>query len=243
MTLSEMPIPAAMSKRVVRAVEALDAARSMAPETNLDWLDPSLNDDGWALAPDALRFLAALMAELRPRHVLEFGSGVSTLVLAHSAASSGDVKISSVEHDPFYAGRTAELLRQKDGEHLVFLQVAPLVARVRAGELHPIYLLDRAALASERPADIILIDGPPAALGGRTGMLYQALDLAQAGTIVLLDDAARRPEQEAVTWWEERLGDAVVIGQLSGFARGLAAMVLVAPTTARIRTDGQESAV
>lgn len=239
MTLSEIPVPAAMSKRVEHAVASLDGALRLAPKIDLDWLDPSLADDGWALAPDALRLLAALVAELRPRHVVEFGSGVSTLVLAHSAASSGGVEISSVEHDPVYAARTGELLRQHDSEQHVSLHVVPLVARVRAGELHPLYLLDRAALASERPADLVLIDGPPAALGGRTGMLYQALDLSQAGTIVLLDDAERGPEREAVTWWEQRLGDAVLIGRLSGFARGLAAMVVAAPTTARIRTDGR----
>ena len=143
--LSEIQLPPNASERVARAVEALDIALHEAPAINLEWLDESFADDGWALAPDALRLLAALVAELRPRHVVEFGSGVSTLVLARAAASSDGSAISSVDHDPVYVARTATLLQGQEGEELVSLQLAPLVARVRADELHPHYLLDRGA--------------------------------------------------------------------------------------------------
>jgi predicted O-methyltransferase YrrM len=240
--LSEIQLPPTASERVARAVEALDVALREAPTIDLEWLDESLAENGWALAPDTLRLLAALVAELRPRHIVEFGSGVSTLVLARAAASSGGSAISSVDHDPVYVARTATLLQGQDGEGLVSLQLASLVARVRADELHPHYLLDRAALASERCADLVLIDGPPAALGGRAGMLYESLDFAQAGTVVLLDDAAREPERDAIARWAARLGDAVLIGRPDGFERGLAAIIVAAPKTACLRTDGHRSA-
>ena len=66
-------------------------------------------------------------------------------------------------------------------------------------------------------------------------MLYQALDYAQAGTIVLLDDADREGEREALAEWQRVLGDAVSIARPTGFARGLAVITLVAPTVADIR--------
>ena len=72
-------------------------------------------------------------------------------------------------------------------------------------------------------------------------MLYHSLDLAQAGTIVLLDDAEREPERDAVAGWAARLGDAVLIGRPSGYSRGLAAIVVAAPKTAFIRTDGRRT--
>ena len=241
MVLAEIPATASASTRVERAVGALNAALRAAPETDLSWVDNSLAEDSWALAPDALQVLVALVAELRPKHVVEFGSGLSTVALARAAAPSGRPAISSIDHDPVYAARTEELLRQHGGDQLVSLQVAPLVARVRADGLHPHYLLERASLASERPAELVLVDGPPAALGGRTGMLYQALDVAEAGTVVLLDDAERDLEREALHEWDERLGDAVLIALLSGFARGLSAIIVAAPTTARLRRDGQRS--
>ena len=44
-------------------------------------------------------------------------------------------------------------------------------------------------MAINLPVDLAIIDGPPEALGGRTGTLYQVMDYIRAGGIVLLDDA------------------------------------------------------
>ena len=219
--------------RVERAAEAFERAVREAPSVDLSWIGQPLRVDGWELAPDVLQLLWSLVHALRPRHVLEFGSGLSTLVLARASARIGCV-VSAVDNDPVFARATAERLSPEDAE-VVALQTAPLVARTRAGRLHPAYLVDAARLGSSRAADLILIDGPPEVLGGRLGMLYQALDHAQAGTIVLVDDAEREGERRALAAWESTLGDSVTIRRPAGFARGLAAVTLVAPTVAAIR--------
>ena len=228
----------AFPDRAARATAALEDALQTAQTVDLSWLDRPLTADGWELAPDTLRLLDALVVRLRPRHVIEFGSGISTLVLARAAARAGGCLVSTLDHDPRFVRASAEQLEDAEGRELVALQLAPLVARSRAGALGPEYLLDPACLASTLPADLVLIDGPPAALGGRTGMLYQALDHAQSGSIVLLDDAGRPSEQAALDAWHERLGDAIRIHRLAGFAKGLAAVVVAAPTTAQIRIAG-----
>jgi hypothetical protein len=66
-------------------------------------------------------------------------------------------------------------------------------------------------------------------------MLPVALDYAQCGSIVLFDDAERDGERDALEAWERVLGDAVEVHRPAGFARGLAALILVAPRTAQIR--------
>ena len=219
--------------RVERAAEAFERAVRDAPSVDLSWIGRPLREDGWELAPDVLRLLWSLVHSLQPRHVVEFGSGLSTLVLARAAAPTGCV-VSSVDHDPTFARATAERLSPEDAE-VVTLQTAPIVARTRAGRLHPTYLVDAARLGSSRAADLILIDGPPEVLGGRLGVFYQALDHAQAGTIILLDDAERDGERQALAESEAVLGDAVTIRHPEGFARGLAAVTLIAPTVAGIR--------
>jgi predicted O-methyltransferase YrrM len=218
--------------RVSRTRDALRVALDAAPAADLSFLPQPPDDDGWAGAPDLLRFLHALVLALHPRHVLEFGSGVSTAVLAHAAAALGDCAVTSVDHDPRFVNETSDLL---DPSGPVALQLAPLVARVHAGRLGPAYLVDSGLFASSRPADLVLVDGPPAVLGGRATMLPVALDYAQCGSIVLFDDAERDGERDALEAWECVLGDAVEVHRPAGFARGLAALILVAPRTAQIR--------
>ena len=66
-------------------------------------------------------------------------------------------------------------------------------------------------------------------------MLYQALEYAQSGTIILVDDADRYGERAALAEWKRTLGDAIRIHTPAGFARGLAAVILAAPNVAEIR--------
>jgi predicted O-methyltransferase YrrM len=220
--------------RVAVALAALHDALHDAHAVDLSFIEQPLDEHGWAGAPDLLRFLHALVRSLEPRHVLEFGSGVSTLVLAHAAAGLEDpCAITSVDHDPRFAAATAELLGAE--ATTVALQCAPLAARVRAGRLAPCYLVDQGLLGADRAADLILVDGPPLVLGGRGGMLPQALEYAQCGSIILFDDADRDGERDAIAHWEEQLGNAVEVHRPDGFVRGLAAVILAAPTTAQIR--------
>jgi predicted O-methyltransferase YrrM len=228
---AELPIPG----RVQAAEAALGAAVAEAPEVDLSWIGRELDSDGWAAAPDLLQLLYALVGAARPRHIVEFGSGVSTVVLARAAAQCGDCLITSFDHDPKFTQATAELLATTGDERIVSLQCAPLVARVRAGQLLPAYYVDSELVGSPRPADVILVDGPPAILGGRDGMIHQALEYAQAGTIILLDDANRDREGAALTEWQRLLGNAIQVHRPEHFSRGLAAIILAAPTTARIR--------
>src|SRR5215212_3704759 len=121
-------------ERAEHAAQSLDRAVREAPAVDLSWIAQPLVVDGWAAAPDLLQLLFALVRVARPRHVVEFGSGVSTLVLARAAACCGDCVVSSFDHDPKFAHATTELLASGANAHLVTVQCAPLVARVRAGE-------------------------------------------------------------------------------------------------------------
>jgi predicted O-methyltransferase YrrM len=223
--------------RAARAQSALGEALDAAAAVDLAWLDGPLRDDGWELAPDALRLLVALVRSLRPRHVVEFGSGRSTVVLARAAEEVGHCSITSFDHDPVFAAGTRDALGDQSFGDLVDLRVAPLVARGRAGLLCPQYLVDAEVPARKPAADLLLVDGPPAVLGGRVGMLYQALDFAQCGSVILFDDAGRAAEADALERWRRTLGDAVTLDCPAGFAKGLAVAVVVAPATAHIRIE------
>jgi len=115
--------------------------------------------------------------------------------------------------------------------------VAPLVARDCGGKTLPVYFFDIEQLAGSSPADLILVDGPPELLGGREGALYQALDYAHPGTVIVLDDADRASEQAALSHLQDNLGGAVEIQVLPAPYQGLAAIIVHQPVLRKELTE------
>lgn len=149
-----------------RVRRAIKTALADGPNVDLTWLAAVEND--WSMAHDTLRFVFSLVEQLQPQHVLEFGGGTSTHVLARATASaSPDCRISSVDHDPEFQRLLAAEMARGTCASRVIVQLAPIVAREWAGQWLPTYHVRTEALASHRPPDLILIDGPPIALGGR----------------------------------------------------------------------------
>ena len=209
--------------------DAVEQSLAESAQVDLSWIVPPPTADGWTLAPDALRFITKVVEVLAPRHILELGSGLSTRVLSRAAGSlSPPCVISSVDHDPQYNWETSAGAAEPHGAKVRF-HLAPLVVREFGGKLVGAYMIDAKKLASERPVDLVVIDGPPVNLGGREGTLYQVMDFAHEGTLVLLDDSKRPEEKAAIKAWQDNLGDAVTIRQLPVFAKGMAAIVINHP--------------
>src|SRR5437764_13771359 len=94
-------------------------------------------------------------------------------------------------------------LRQQTLKCPVSCLFAPLVARGCAENTLPMYCLPRGGFASRLAADLVVVDGPPLILGGREGMLYQAMGFARPGTLLLLDDAERAEERRTLARWQD----------------------------------------
>ncbi|MCX5661284.1 MAG: hypothetical protein NTW19_16485 [Planctomycetota bacterium] len=207
----------------------VDRALAAAKSVDLSWIDPPPAPDGWTLTLDALRFVTAIVDELRPRHIVEMGAGLSTRVIATAGAKlRPPCAISSIDHDPEFGPGPSVNLAKKTACKVAF-QFAPLVVRDCGGKLLPQYHFKHAKLASSRPADLAVVDGPPINLGGREGTIYQILGLARPGTLILLDDADRTSERSAVAHWQDTLGDAIEARQLPGFVKGMAAVLVIEP--------------
>ena len=208
---------------------ALEAALADRKQSDVAASLPAQNE--WALPLDEQRFLASLVIHMKPRHILELGSGTSTQVLARASLQlPTPCCISSVEHDPdFHESTIRGLADQRQAGCQIALHFAPLVLREYGGKLLPVYRLRPQRFACLSPADLVLIDGPPAALGGREGTLYQVLDFARTGTLVLLDDANREEERAVLSRWQDSLGDAIEVKLLPEFSHGMAAIIIREP--------------
>lgn len=183
-------------------------------QTTTDRLIRTLPTHGWHLRANAMRRIAEIVAQLRPRLVLELGSGSSTVLLARQCASLGsEARIVSVEESQIFAARTRRLLRRYNLLDRVSIVVSPVV-RTRIGPwLGYCYEMPEvgiaSAMAGER-AELALIDGPMSAWTMRGDCRYGTLPLIRRwladGALVIVDDASRRRERNIIErWTAERL--------------------------------------
>lgn len=161
---------------------------------------PSSGD--FALNPTDLLDLLHLVRHRRPKLVLELGSGTSSVWLAYALEAHGG-RLVSVDHDPQYAAKTRAALAAHGLDGVAEVRDAPLQPVTVDGTTYRWY--DRAAFADLSDVDLLLVDGPPEATG--PGARYPALPtlehrLADTATVIL-DDANRRHESEALRRWTE----------------------------------------
>lgn len=167
----------------------------------------SLDLSRWAADPILVHNAVRLLADTRPRLVLECGSGSSTVVMARCLRALGRGRIISLEHDPKYARRTADLLRLHGLEDVATVVTAPLTERDTNGQRVRWYGPQYEPLL-RGPVDVLLVDGPPGSSGPRAR--YPAVPLLAPHLApecwIMLDDGDRTDERAAASAWRSELG-------------------------------------
>ena len=162
---------------------------------------------GWAASPDFLKRITEIVLSEKPTIVLEASSGVSTLMIAYALRRLGRGKVISLEHDPHYATVTQALVSFHGLDETATILYAPLKSVEIKGETWLWY--DTEKLLLEEPVDLLVIDGPPAAVQKLSR--YPALPvlytkLRQNSTVVM-DDGLRDDEQEIAAMWLAEFSD------------------------------------
>lgn len=184
---------------------------------------PQLAADGWTLGDAALGFVLGEVAAGR-RHVLECGSGRSTVVVARLLRELGGGHVWALEHEAEFASRTRALLAAEGLDAVATVLTAPLRPHRIAADCG---WYDGAALERlpSRAIELLLVDGPPAPADRprNARSRFPALPLlapfmAPAATVVC-DDVHRPGERWALHRWRRDLGVALV-PRAEGFAVG-----------------------
>lgn len=177
---------------------------------------------GFPISPDLGIYIVRLIETGNYDAVIEFGSGVSTTLIAlaiqKSSVTKGEAAIPclSFEHLDTYLSATIQQLKNANLQKLVELVHAPLVENVGAHEAPtPYYDCRRSlqdlkeSLNNPQPKLLVLVDGPPAATGPYAR--YPALDVVDsafegmAEVHYLMDDYIRQDERDIVALWEASL--------------------------------------
>jgi len=166
-----------------------------------------------SLRPFALAFIVNEMLINKRRSLLEFGSGISTVILARAMKMHGiDARLISVESDREWSELTGNLLAKDGLSSYVELVHAPLTHRDWKGRSLLWYdeLTLKERLRNADSPDLILIDGPAAynkhyGLNRYFAMPFLKERLAPEHCI-FLDDANREGEKQVLNYWKEELG-------------------------------------
>lgn len=177
---------------------------------------------GWAASPELVSTLVTLILQHRPQHVMELGSGASTIVAAYALDEIGSGRITALDHDATYAAHTRDELEKHNLDGRADVVTASLVGQEIDGEAWDWYELG--SIRHDDLVDLLIVDGPPRET--RATARYPALPVLHprlaANAIVVLDDAYRDDEQEILQRWLKRYPEFRLTYQESG--KGIAVL-------------------
>jgi predicted O-methyltransferase YrrM len=177
---------------------------------------------GWAGSPDFLRHVMRTATTLKPDVVVECSSGTSTVVLARTVQLNGRGHVFSLEHEPIYAQRTRDELKRQGLDSYATVIDAPLQPQQFDGQQHLWYKTD----SLPQQIDLLVIDGPPMTtqVQARYPAVPAMINSFSPNIRVLLDDASRPDETEAVRRWKNDFG--LIVDQELVAEKGIAVLAL-----------------
>jgi predicted O-methyltransferase YrrM len=198
-----------------------DASSQKINEEIVSSINPS------SLGLETLQFISVLMDRVKPRSVLEFGSGLSTLFFSRALANTRDAVVYSMDNSEFYLSKTKEAVSGRSNVELFCCPIKPYQYKFKRFLTYDDSYLCR--IPKGNALDMILIDGPPGYRYGREAVLYQVAPFVSPKTLILLDDANREPEQTAITNWRKVWGGALEIVHFPELKKGLAVLRIKEP--------------
>ncbi|HYP25622.1 MAG TPA: hypothetical protein VE262_02800 [Blastocatellia bacterium] len=153
-------------------------------------------DNSWSIGEASFQAITDLIRQLRrPKTIVEFGSGPSSIRLA---LAFPDSDITSIESDR----QSFEAARSMIDEAGVGGNLKVVYSPLAFQSYGPGRILSYEAQAFDEEIDCVIIDGPPFyTLRGREACLYQVYDRLVVDGLVILDDHSRPSEASVVKNW------------------------------------------
>ena len=165
---------------------------------------PSLRN--WACSPDVLLRLHTHIIETKPKIVVEFGSGASTIVIADALHQNGTGTLISVEHSETYFDETLSELQQNHLQHWVELRLGKLETwsdkHLNSADVLPLWY-PTSVLTDIENIDLLWIDGPPGntCLYSRYPALPALYKQFSDNIEIWVDDTVRQEEKDICESW------------------------------------------
>ncbi len=161
----------------------------------------------WTIASDTIAWLGGFLERERPKRVLEFGSGISTVclcVMLQRVHGDEGFRLLSIEQSAIETDRTRRMLAALAGGRSCRVVHVPLKPAVVAGAATSFYDLNGscdAHFAWLGKTDFVFIDGPAAEGPSRYGTLTGLPPALISGARFAMDDGLREEELIAGRLW------------------------------------------
>ncbi|MDR3124505.1 MAG: class I SAM-dependent methyltransferase [Endomicrobium sp.] len=160
------------------------------------------------MSPDVLLKLHEYIIFSKPKVIVKFGSGVSTIVICDTLRQNNSGHLISVEHIEQYAQRTMQFIKRENLQNFVDLRLSELEI-YKDGHLcidEHVQWYCKETLKGIKNIDLLIVDGPPAATCKYArypalSVLYENLN-NQAQ--IWMDDAVREDENVICKTWAQK---------------------------------------
>lgn len=168
----------------------------------------------WAATPELALELVDQMMRCRPKCVVEFGSGCSSIIMGYVLEQQHQQgTLLSIDHDEEYAKKTREQLSLHSLEDFVHVLNAPLEPQPTIGPngKEAIWYQLRGMDIPES-IDLLVVDGPPEKINAwvRYPAVPVLLENLSDNAVIILHDTHRDDETAIVHAWMQLLPDAIV---------------------------------
>lgn len=163
----------------------------------------------WAATPELALELIHQMMIHRPKNVVEFGSGCSSIVMGYILEKQKQQgRLLSIDHDEEYAQKTRSQLLLHSLNEFVSVVDAPLNTQHSigfGGKQTTWYSLE--GLEIPESIDLLVVDGPPEKVTSwvRYPAVPVLLEKLSQNAVIILHDTHRKDEKAIVHAWNEHL--------------------------------------
>lgn len=169
---------------------------------------------GWSLSPQAIVHALNIISIQKPKTIMEFGSGATTLYMARMLQiENQNAHVYSVESDAAWKETIEKQLKSYGLQDYVTIILAPIVKAERnitfeTQELWYDITAIQQVISEIKGFDLVVVDGPS---GGSTPFArFSAFPFLKSkttkNTIWLLDDTEREQERQIIKEWHKRNG-------------------------------------
>ncbi len=175
---------------------------------------------GWAMSDEACRLVGVFIRWARPRRVLEFGSGFSSVVIAGELARQQAGRLDSIDNSPQWSQAAREMAQSQDLLERIEYHCFSLGLRIYHGMPCVFYKIPSTFYEHRGPYDLVIVDGPQADVG-RDGALLESFKRLKVGGYMILDDCKSSHMERTLAKWKMLFRHSVFYGEALDIGNGI----------------------